>query len=142
MSNLNKFMGIGRLTRDPESKQVSTDFKVVNFSIAISEKWTDKQSGEKKESTEFINCQASNKVSEIVEKYVKKGDMLYVEGKFKTRNWEKDGVKQYTTYIQVEGVNLFPKAKTDTTDDTQALYKKPEYTEPIVDQQVSDDLPF
>jgi len=104
--SVNKFIGIGRLARDPESKEISNDFKVANFSIAISEKWKDKQSGETKESTEWINCQASNKVAEIAEKYVKKGDQVYIEGKFKTRSWEKDGVRQYATYIQVETIQM------------------------------------
>jgi len=104
--SVNKFIGIGRVGKEIESKEIGNDFKVANFSIAISEKWKDKQSGEQKESTEWVSCQASNKVAEIAEKYVKKGDLIYVEGKFKTRSWEKDGVKQYATYIQVETIQM------------------------------------
>lgn len=149
MSNLNKFIGIGRLGKDPEAKQISADFKVVNFSLAISEKWNDKQTGEKRELTDWINCQASNKVSEIVEKYVHKGDMLYVEGKFKTRSWETNGVKQYASFIQVEEVKLFPKAKENQTDDTPPTYQSPlknnlpptEYATQA-QQPEDNDLPF
>ena len=125
MSNLNKCLFIGRCGKDPESKQISNDFKAVNFSIAISEKWTDKQTQERKEVTEWVNCQATNKVAEIVEKYVHKGDLIYVEGKLKTRSWEKDGIKQYATYIQVETVQLFPKAKENQTDDQSPTYQSP-----------------
>lgn len=152
MSNLNKCIFIGRLGKDPESKQISNDFKVVNFSLAISEKWTDKQTQERKEVTEWINCQASNKVSEIVEKYVHKGDLLYVEGKFKTRSWEKDGVKQYATFIQVEAVHLFPKQKENQTDDTQPAYESPLKSNNLPPSEMAftdgekqpeeDDLPF
>jgi single-strand DNA-binding protein len=152
MSNLNKCIFIGRLGKDPEAKQISQDFKVVNFSLAISEKWTDKASGERKEATEWINCQASNKVSEIVEKYVHKGDLLYVEGKFKTRSWEKEGVKQYASFIQVESVQLFPKAKENQTDENPPTYESPvknsglppgemAYSNPKTEPE-EDDLPF
>lgn len=103
--SVNKCTFIGRLGKEPESKQISNDFKVVNFSIACSEKWKDK-SGEVKEVTEWINCQASNKIVEVIEKYVKKGDLVYIEGKFKTREWEKDGSKHYATYIQIERIEM------------------------------------
>lgn len=122
--SVNKFIGIGRLTRDPESKEISNDFKVANFSIAISEKWKDKQSGETKEATEWINCQASNKVAEIAEKYLKKGDQVYIEGKFKTRSWEKDGAKQYATYIQVETIQMLG-SKKDSEDEKLPTYESP-----------------
>lgn len=122
--SVNKFIGIGRVGKDVESKEISNDFKVANFSIAISDKWKDKQTGETKEATEWVNCQAVNKVAEIAEKYVKKGDLIYVEGKVKTRSWDKDGVKQYSTQIQVETIQMLG-GKKDQTDDTQAVYESP-----------------
>lgn len=111
MSNLNKCMFIGRLGKDPEIRIVSETFKTASFSIAITEKWTDKPTGEKKESTEWVNCKVTNKLADICEKWVKKGDLLYIEGKLKTQTWEKEGVKQYNTFIQVENISMFPKAK-------------------------------
>lgn len=123
--NVNKFIGIGRLGQNPELKQISSDFKVVNFSMAFSETWTDKQTGEKKESTDWHNFVASNRTAEVIEKYVKKGDQLYVEGKLKTRSWDKDGVKQYATFVQVELVQLFPKMKENQTDEKIPSYESP-----------------
>jgi len=121
--SVNKFIGIGRVGKEIESKEISNDFKVANFSIAISEKWRDKQSGETKEATEWVNCQASNKVAEIAEKYIKKGDQIYIEGKFKTRSWEKDGAKQYATYIKVETIQMLGGKKEDE--------KLPTYESPV-----------
>lgn len=147
MSNLNKCQFIGRIGKEPETKQVSQDFKVVNFTLAVSEKWTDK-SGEKKENTEWINCQASNKVAEIVEKYVQKGDLLYIEGKFKTRSWDKEGVKQYATFIQVEAVQMFPKSSgTQQSSNTSGsgLLPPTEHATQGMNEQPDDagnDLPF
>ena len=120
--SVNKFIGIGRIGKDPETRVVSNDFKVANFSIAISEKYTNK-AGEKVENTEWINCQATNKLAEIVEKYVKKGDQIYIEGKFKTRSWEKDGVKLYATYIQVESLQMLGSKPTNQTSDEPAKYE-------------------
>ena len=150
--SVNKFIGIGRVGKDIESKEISNDFKVANFSIAISEKWKDKQSGETKEATEWVNCQASNKVAEIAEKYVKKGDQVYIEGKFKTRSWEKDGVKQYATYIQVETIQMLGGKK--DSEQSAPTYESPvksnpsglpptEYaTQTPIEDDDSDSLPF
>ncbi len=150
--SVNKFIGIGRLTRDPESKEISNDFKVANFSIAISEKWKDKQTVEPKEATEFINCQASNKVAEIAEKYIKKGDLIYVEGKFKTRSWEKDGAKKYATYIQVETIQMLggkkdseesaPTYESEVKSNPSGLPPTEYATQPPIEDDGEDSLPF
>lgn len=147
MSNLNKCLFIGRIGGDPEIRVVNADFKVANFSIATSEKWTDKQTGEKKEQTEWINCQANNKQADVIEKWVKKGDLIYIEGKFKTRSWEKDGVKHYATFIQVESLQMFPKPKETQAPDQS--YESPVRNSGLPpsematqDQLPDDDIPF
>lgn len=101
---INKVTLVGRVGKDPEQHQLETGI-VVNFSLATSERWKDK-SGEKQESTEWHNCKAFGSLAEIITKYVKKGDLLYIEGKIKTRSWEKDGTKHYATDIVCNTVKM------------------------------------
>lgn len=134
--SVNKVILIGFIGENPEVKQINADFKVANFTLATSEKYTSK-SGEKVETTEWHKCQASNRTAEVIEKYVQKGDQIYIEGKIKTRSWEnKEGVKQYTTYIQVDLVQLFPKKKESETE--QYTSSSPAYEEKSIRQQVSE----
>ncbi len=100
---LNKVQLIGRLGGDPEVRRLNNGDKVVNFTLATSEKWTDKNSGERKEKTEWSRIVIFNdKIGEIAEKYLRKGLLCYVEGSLQTRQWEKDGAKQYTTEIVLQ----------------------------------------
>lgn len=77
---------------------------IANFSIACTEKWKDKNSGEWKEATEWIRISAFGKLAEICIEYLKKGSKVYIEGKFKTRQYEQDGVTKYTTEIRLENM--------------------------------------
>lgn len=105
MASLNKVQLIGRLGKDPEIRTVGSGDKVANFSMAMTEKWTDKRSGEKKEKTEWANVTVwGDGLVGVVERYVKKGDLLYVEGKFSTRKWEKDGKTNYATEVVIQGM--------------------------------------
>lgn len=99
MAGLNKVMLIGNLGRDPEIRYSQNGLAVVNFSIATSESWTDKNSGQKQEKTEWHRIVAFGKQAEILEKYLSKGSSVYIEGRLQTRNWEKDGQTHYTTEI-------------------------------------------
>ena len=101
--SVNKAIILGNVGNDPEIKTFDNGNKVANFSIATSEKWTDKQ-GEKQEQTEWHNVAVFGKLADIVESYVKKGQQLYIEGKIKTRSWEDaDGQKKYMTEIALYG---------------------------------------
>jgi single-strand DNA-binding protein len=102
-SSLNKVELIGRLGKDPEVKNLSNGSSVANFSVATSESWKDKRSGEKQEKTEWHNIVVWNeKTIEFVEKYLKKGDLVRIEGKIQTRKWEdQDGKDRYSTEIVV-----------------------------------------
>lgn len=94
---LNKVQLIGRLGKDPEVRNMDNGKAVANFSIACSEKWKDKNSGDVKEKTEWVNCVAWDPLADkVIAKYVHKGDLIYIEGKLQTRKWEKDGVDRYT----------------------------------------------
>ena len=102
-SSLNKVELIGRLGKDPEVKNLSNGSSVANFSVATSESWKDKRSGEKQEKTEWHNIVVWNeKTIEFVEKYLNKGDLVRIEGKIQTRKWEdQDGKERYSTEIVI-----------------------------------------
>lgn len=96
---LNKWIGIGRLGSDPLTKYTPDGSMVTNFSIATDEQWKDKN-GEKVQKTEWHRIVAFGKLAEICGNYLKKGSLVFIEGKIQTRSWEdKDGVKRYTTEI-------------------------------------------
>ncbi len=101
MAGLNKVMLIGNLGRDPEIRYSQQGLAVVNFSIATSETWTDKNTGDRQEKTEWHRIVSFGKQAEILEKYLSKGSSVYIEGRLQTRNWEKDGQTHYTTEIVV-----------------------------------------
>ena len=101
MAGLNKAMLIGRLGRDPEIRYSQQGTAVVNFTLATNEQWTDKNTGEKQERTEWHRVVAFGKPAEILEKYLSKGSQVYIEGRLQTRNYEKDGQTHYTTEIVV-----------------------------------------
>ena len=101
MSSLNKVMLIGHLGKDPEIRKTQDGRSVANFSLATSESWKDKNTGEKKEKTDWHNVVVFNEgLAGVIEKYVKKGSKIYVEGKLQTRKWQdKDGSDRYTTEV-------------------------------------------
>jgi len=104
MYGVNKVILVGRLGKDPEVRHLESGTAVANFSMATSEVYRDRQTNEKREQTEWHNVVLWRGLAEIAEKYVKKGDMVYIEGKLRTRSWDKDGVTRYTT--EVVGDNM------------------------------------
>jgi single-strand DNA-binding protein len=102
MAGLNKVMLIGNLGRDPEIRYTQQGLAMVNFSLATSEQWTDKTSGERQEKTEWHRIISFGKPAEILEKYLSKGSSVYIEGRLQTRSWEKDGQTHYTTEVVVQ----------------------------------------
>lgn len=104
MSSVNKVILVGRLGQDPELKAVGQT-NVCKFSVATSEKWTDK-AGEKQERTEWTTVEVWGKSAENCAKYLKKGSMAYVEGKLKTDKSEKDGQTRYFTSVRADGVTF------------------------------------
>lgn len=151
---LNKVQLIGRLGKDPEVRNLDNGNTVANFSMATSEKYKDKGSGETKENTTWHNIVTWNNTAKVAGKYLHKGDLVYVEGKITTRSWEKDGVTKYITEIVV--FNLVMLGRRDNSsggesrEETRARvdqqYKndisgEPEY-KPSGDTGSTDDLPF
>jgi single-strand DNA-binding protein len=104
--SLNKVQLIGNVGKDPEIRSLTSGDRVANFSVATSESWTDKRSGEKKERTEWHRvCVFNDGLVGVIEKYVRKGTKLFVEGQLQTRKWEKDGREQYSTEIVLQKFN-------------------------------------
>lgn len=100
MAGINKAIIVGRLGRDPEVRYTPDGTAVANFSVATSEEWKDKNSGEKRERTEWHRIVAFRRLGEICGEYLSKGRQVYIEGRIQTREWEdKDGNKRYTTEI-------------------------------------------
>ena len=96
---VNKVILVGNLGNDPEVRYMPNGNAVANVSLATSETWKDKSTGEQQEKTEWHRVVFFNRLAEIVEQYVKKGTKLYVEGRLQTRSWEQDGVKRYSTEV-------------------------------------------
>ena len=144
---LNKAMVIGRLGRDPEVRYTPDGLAVANFSIATSDEWKDKATGEKKERTEWHRIVAFGRLGEICGEYLSKGKQVYIEGRLQTRAWEKDGVKRYSTEIVASDMQMLgTKDASDSsrsfeggnsTRDTSASGSVPPYPEPE-----DDDIPF
>lgn len=105
--SINKVILVGNLGQDPEIRSISDGREVANFSLATSESWKDKNSGEKKEKTEWHRVVIfSQGLVNIVKNYVKKGSKLYIEGSLQTRKWtDNNGVEKYTTEIVLQNFN-------------------------------------
>jgi len=145
MSGLNKVMLIGRLGSDPELRYTPDGTAVASFSIATSEEWKDKNTGEKKERTEWHRVVAWRKLGEICGEYLAKGKQIYVEGRIQTRSWEdKDGNKRYTTEIIASDIQ-FLGAK-DSSNAGESINKSrvagPDMTAPHGPETRDDDIPF
>lgn len=98
--SVNKVIIVGNLGRDPEIRSFQNGGRVANISVATSESWRDKQSGEKKERTEWHRVSVLNeKLVSVCERFLKKGTTVYIEGQLETRKYEKDGREQYTTEV-------------------------------------------
>lgn len=107
MSSVNKVIVVGRLGQDPEVRQFDNGNKVANLSIATSEKWTDKQTGEPKEHTEWHMVSLYNRLAEIAGQYLKKGSLVYIEGSLHTRKYtDNNGIERYVTEIKAQSMTM------------------------------------
>ena len=102
--SVNKVILVGNLGKDPEVRRMTSGDPVVNLSVATSESWRDKASGERKEKTEWHRVVIFNKnLAEVAEKYLRKGSKVYVEGQLQTRKWtDKDGAEKYSTEVVLQ----------------------------------------
>lgn len=103
---VNKVIIIGNCGDDPEVRQMPNGNAVANVSVATSEEWKDKTSGDKQSKTEWHRIIFFNRLAEVVGQYIHKGSKIYIEGRLQTRSWEKDGVKRYTTEIIASSMQM------------------------------------
>ena len=116
MPALNRVQLIGRLGKDPESKYTPTGKKVVHFSIAVSQRW--KAAGENRESTEWVNIEAWDRLGEVCQEYLKKGSLVYVEGRLKTDKYEdQNGDTRYYTKVVAQVVQFLDNRAGDSLMD-------------------------
>ena len=106
--SVNRAIMLGNCGKDPEVRMVGEN-KVATFSLATTEKYKDSKTGEWKENTEWHNIVCWRNTAEIADKYIKKGTQLFIEGKLRTRSWEKDGEKRYVTEIVADSIQLLGK---------------------------------
>jgi single-strand DNA-binding protein len=149
MSGVNKVILVGRLGKDPEVRNLENGATVANFTIATSESYKDKTTGEKKEVTEWHNIVLWRGLAEIAAKYLHKGDMIYIEGKLRTRSWEKEGVTRYTTEVVGDNMTMLS-TKRDSGGSNQEYRPSSPLSsgtsegprDKSVPDNLSDDLPF
>lgn len=112
MRGVNKVILVGTLGRDPETKSFPNGSSVTQFSIAVSEKWKDKNTGENREHTEWIRIVLMNRLGEIAQQYLRKGSKVYIEGSLRTRMWkDQNGQERYTTEIRGDSMQMLDSAR-------------------------------
>ena len=127
MGSVNKVILVGNLGRDAELRYTPGGAAVANFSIATTETWTDKNSGERREQTEWHRVVLWGKQAEALNEYLKKGRQIYVEGRLQTRQWDdRDGNKRYTTEVRSDRLVLLGGRRDDAAGGRQGPYKEPE----------------
>jgi single-strand DNA-binding protein len=141
--SLNKVTLIGNLGRDPEIRNTSDGKEVASFSIATTETWKDKISGERKEKTEWHRIVVFKEgLVGIVKNYVKKGSKLYIEGQLQTRKWvDNNGQERYTTEVVLQGFNaslILLDGKSGTFSDTNTNSNMPDFD----NSELDDEIPF
>jgi len=150
---VNKVILIGNMGKDPEVRYMPSGSAVTNVTIATSESWKDKQSGEKQERTEWHNVVFFNRLAEIAGEYLKKGAKVYVEGSLRTRKWQdKNGQDRYTTEIVASEMQMLDSRggaggnfNQDHASSSPAASNKPAATQQPVASGVDDfddDIPF
>ena len=139
--SVNKVILIGNVGKDPEVRYLEKNVAVANFTLATTERGYTTQSGiQVPEKTEWHNIVAWRGLAEVAEKYIKKGTQIYVEGKIQTRQWEKEGIKRYTTEIYADTIQLLGK-KPDSAE-TASSVAAPAADALQAPPPTTDDLPF
>ena len=140
MASVNKVILIGNLGRDPEISYTPASLAVARFSIATSETWKDKSTGDKKEKTEWHNVVAFGKLAEICGKYLVKAKQVFIEGRLQTSSWEKDGVTRYSTDIIAHEMKMLGSKGDSAQGSGNASAPRP--TAQNTDDDGPDGLPF
>ena len=146
---INKVILIGNVGGDPETRYLPNGNAVTNLTLETSDSWKDKQSGKIQERTEWHRVSLFGKIAEIAGQYLKKGSKVYIEGRNQTREWEKDGVKRYTTEVIVDMRGTMqmldgkPEGGQQRTQQSQGQQQRPQQQSAQPDpNEFDDDIPF
>ena len=143
MASVNKWIGIGNLGKDPEMRYSASGEAICNFSIACTDSWKDKQTGEKKEQTEWVRISYFGKLAEICGQYLKKGSQVYVEGSMRTRKWtDKDGQEKYTTEIRGDEMKMLGSASASGNQGQKQEQAPKQAANKPSFEDIGDDIPF
>lgn len=150
--SLNKVTLIGNLGNDPEMRALPSGSQVANLSLATTDSWRDKGSGEMQERTEWHRVVVFDRLAEIAGQYLKKGSRIYIEGSLRTRSWEQDGQKKYATEIVCRDMMMLDgRGESESTGMAPASRpsapSRPQYTPqpasaPLPDPNIDDEIPF
>ena len=141
---VNKVILVGNLGQKPEMRYTATQTAVANLSIATTESWKDKESGENRDKTEWHRVVFFGSLAEIAEKYLDKGSSIYVEGKIQTRKWQdKDGNDRYTTEVLGNQLTMLgSKSSSDSSNQTNSSSNTPFPDDDSGEGLSDDDIPF
>jgi single-strand DNA-binding protein len=147
--SVNKVILIGNLGKDPEVRRLESGAVVANFPLATSETYTDRNTGEKKENTDWHDIVLWRGLAEIAEKYVRKGTKVYIEGKLKKRSWQdKEGNTRYTTEVLADEMTILSRPENADRPEPQQPYPSndgpatPSPIQDLLDDSSNDGLPF
>ena len=142
MAGINKVIIVGNLGQDPDVPTTPTGDVVTTISVATSEKWQDKQTGDVKEVTEWHRIIFYKRKAEVAAEYLRKGSKVYVEGRLKTRKWQdQNGQDRYTTEIQGDVLQMLDSRQSADNQDKTSTSSKPKKKEESADN-FDDDIPF
>ncbi|QIO04664.1 single-stranded DNA-binding protein [Acinetobacter shaoyimingii] len=128
MRGVNKVILVGTLGKDPETKTFPNGGSLTQFSIATSESWTDKNSGERKEQTEWHRIVLHNRLGEIAQQYLRKGSKVYIEGSLRTRQWtDQNGQERYTTEIRGEQMQMLDSNRQQNDGAGEGGFQQPRF---------------
>ncbi|MEM6987287.1 MAG: single-stranded DNA-binding protein [Pseudomonadota bacterium] len=152
---INKVILVGNLGADPEVRYMPSGGAVCNVSLATADSWTDKQSGQRQERTEWHRVVFFNRLAEIAGEYLRKGSQVYVEGRLQTRKWEKDGIERYSTEIVANEMQMLggrggdapgggyaPPPQGQARPPQQNRESAPQSAQPVPEVDFDDDIPF
>ena len=144
--SVNKVILVGNLGKDPEIRTLQDGTKLATFTLATSESWNDRASGERKEKTEWHRVVIFNAIAKVAEQYLKKGSKIYIEGKLQTRQWEdQSGQKRYSTEVVLSGfdsklvmLDTRGRGEGDDAGETRSAVSR----SPSMHEEMDDQIPF
>ena len=145
---INKVILVGNLGREPDIKYTGDGKAIANLAVATTESWTDKTSGQKVEKTEWHRVVIFGRLADIAQKYLHKGSKVYIEGQLRTRSWDQNGEKKYTTEVVLSGFSSVLQMLNKVTGEPQGepetgdLEVAPEKIQPVAADEFDDDIPF